>query len=350
MLAQRPGSKQNCLSFEHPFHLSKILNIFIPPYICSKAFVDMPYSFPGKNTAKFITLLYPLKRLIDRKIHIRYRLGLAGENLNCQSTLVAETTGAGSSSSGRLMCACKPGYLRISLTKVFAHAKNATVLAQNSEISSYTTIYFMSISHNHNIATQALVVALKSPSRGKTAQQVILITVRPRWRLRATGIYTILYAIINCWLIIRTFLVVLAQWYRAPIYGQAIKRGFNPNAVPLVIKDEYLKGAHQSGHLNMQTSEVQQSLTQKARLDGYGSSPDLFGGGMALRGPLLGLAEKRGAVLPGVRPGYWHCVRRELGTLGQTVQRLFRLFQTLFVRAYHLLPLKHKRKSPSVQP
>ncbi|KAF2469530.1 uncharacterized protein BDR25DRAFT_288436, partial [Lindgomyces ingoldianus] len=85
---------------------------------------------------------------------------------------------------------------------------------------------------NHNIATRALVVALKSPSVGKTTQQVVLITG----------------------LLKRTI---------DSIYGRAIKRGFDPNAVPLVIKDEYLEDAPRSGRLNKQTSEVQQSLTQK---------------------------------------------------------------------------------------
>ncbi|KAF2815474.1 uncharacterized protein BDZ99DRAFT_506534 [Mytilinidion resinicola] len=85
---------------------------------------------------------------------------------------------------------------------------------------------------NHDIATRALVVALKSPSGGKTTQQVVSITA-------------------------------LSKRTVDSIYARAIKRGFDPNAVPLVIKDEYLEDAPRSGRPSKQTSEVQQSISQK---------------------------------------------------------------------------------------
>ncbi|KAF2474662.1 uncharacterized protein BDR25DRAFT_254994, partial [Lindgomyces ingoldianus] len=79
---------------------------------------------------------------------------------------------------------------------------------------------------------ELLVVALKSPSVGKTTQQVVSITGLPKRTVDS-------------------------------IYGRAVKRGFNPNAVPLAIEDKYLEDAPRSGRPNKQTSEVQQSLTQK---------------------------------------------------------------------------------------
>jgi transposase len=92
---------------------------------------------------------------------------------------------------------------------------------------------------NHDIATRALVVALKSPSGGKTTLEVVAIT----------GVSK---PIVN------------------KIYARAIERGFDPNATPLILKDEYLEDAPRSGRPTKQTSEVKQSISQSVRHDRYG--------------------------------------------------------------------------------
>ncbi|KAF2179649.1 hypothetical protein K469DRAFT_716165 [Zopfia rhizophila CBS 207.26] len=65
---------------------------------------------------------------------------------------------------------------------------------------------------NTDIATRVLVVALKSPFRGKMTPEIVEKTV--------------------------------------------IQRGFDPNHIPLVIKDEYLQDAPRSGRPTKQTEDV----------------------------------------------------------------------------------------------
>jgi hypothetical protein len=88
----------------------------------------------------------------------------------------------------------------------------------------------------HDIATRALVVALKSPSGGKTTAQVVSITGIPK------------HTVNN-------------------IYAQACERGFDLNKVPLIIKNEYLEDAPRSGRPLKQTDAIKEAITQKVRFD-----------------------------------------------------------------------------------
>lgn len=92
---------------------------------------------------------------------------------------------------------------------------------------------------NTDLSTQALVVAFKSPSGGKTTSQVVAITGLNK----------------------RTV---------DKIYARACERGFDPNAVPLVIKDEYLIDASRSGRPSKQTDTIVKAIIQKVRHDRYG--------------------------------------------------------------------------------
>ena len=74
----------------------------------------------------------------------------------------------------------------------------------------------------YDISTRALVVTLKSPLGGKTTAQVVAITGLPTRTVNS-------------------------------IYARAIERGFDPNAVPLVLKDEYLQDAPRAGRPTKQT-------------------------------------------------------------------------------------------------
>jgi hypothetical protein len=96
----------------------------------------------------------------------------------------------------------------------------------------------------HDISTRALVVALKSPAVGKTTAQVVSITS-------------------------------LSKRTVDSIYARAIQRGFDPNAVPLVIKDEYLQDAPRSGRPSKQTEPVNEAITQKVRRDRCGREKDV---------------------------------------------------------------------------
>jgi len=101
----------------------------------------------------------------------------------------------------------------------------------------------------HDISTRAAVVLLKSPVGGKTTAQVESIT-----GLKRSTINT--------------------------IYARAIERGFDPNLVPLAIKDEYLQDAPRSGRPTKQTTAVKESLVQKVCRDRYGrekTAADLAG-------------------------------------------------------------------------
>ena len=93
---------------------------------------------------------------------------------------------------------------------------------------------------NTDIATRALVITLKSPHRGakSTAEISRNTNLSPQ--------------LIN------------------QIYARAIKRGFEPNSLPLVIRDEWLQDAPRSGRPTKITPEVTQKLVAKVRLDRFG--------------------------------------------------------------------------------
>lgn len=91
----------------------------------------------------------------------------------------------------------------------------------------------------HDISTRAVVVVLKSPLGGKTTAQI-------------EGITGLSKRTIN------------------DIYARAIQRGFDPNVVPLALKDEYLQDAPRSGRHTKQTVAVKEVLIQKVRRDRYG--------------------------------------------------------------------------------
>jgi len=102
---------------------------------------------------------------------------------------------------------------------------------------------------NTDIATRALIVTLKSPISGKNSQEIAGITGIPRSTIDT-------------------------------IYSRAIKRGFEPSASPLVIKDEFLRDAPRSGRPIKQTEIIKQAITTKVRGDRYGrelSCADLAG-------------------------------------------------------------------------
>ncbi|KAF1967289.1 hypothetical protein BU23DRAFT_554512, partial [Bimuria novae-zelandiae CBS 107.79] len=85
---------------------------------------------------------------------------------------------------------------------------------------------------NTNIATRALVVVLKSPIRGKSTAEIA----------EKTG---------------------LSKRTINNIYLRAISRGFEPNTLPLTIKDEFLKDAPRPGRPLKQTEETKQLLVTK---------------------------------------------------------------------------------------
>jgi hypothetical protein len=75
---------------------------------------------------------------------------------------------------------------------------------------------------NTDIVTRALVVTLKSPFGGKTTTEIV----------DKTG---------------------LSKCTVNQIYARAIEHGFDPNYLPLIIKDEYLQDAPRSGQPTKQT-------------------------------------------------------------------------------------------------
>ena len=89
---------------------------------------------------------------------------------------------------------------------------------------------------NTDIATRALVVTLKSPIGGKTTAEIA----------EKTGLK------------VRTI---------NDIYARAIQRGFEPNHLPLVIRDEWLEDAPRSGRPLKQTEETATAIVKKVRLD-----------------------------------------------------------------------------------
>jgi transposase len=102
---------------------------------------------------------------------------------------------------------------------------------------------------NTDIATRALVVTLKSPIVGQSTNAIA----------EKTGLST------------RTINL---------IYARAVQRGFDPNILPLIIKNQFLEDAPRSGRPTKQTEEMKQSIAAKVRGDRYGrelSSADLAG-------------------------------------------------------------------------
>jgi transposase len=89
-----------------------------------------------------------------------------------------------------------------------------------------------------DLATRALIVTLKAPCAGKSTAEISAIT----------GIST------------RTI---------NSIYARAIERGFEPNSVPLVIRDEWLQDASRSGRPTKKT-EIKEEVISKVRRDRYG--------------------------------------------------------------------------------
>ncbi|USP74094.1 uncharacterized protein yc1106_01368 [Curvularia clavata] len=90
-----------------------------------------------------------------------------------------------------------------------------------------------------DVYTRTLIVALKSPSIGKTTSQVSGLTgVQPRTVDR--------------------------------IYSRAIAAGFEPNALPLKILPHHVQDAPRSGRPLKQTEEAKEQIIQQVRRDRYG--------------------------------------------------------------------------------
>jgi transposase len=85
---------------------------------------------------------------------------------------------------------------------------------------------------NTDIATRALVVTLKSPLGGRSTNEVS----------EKTG---------------------LSKRTINDIYARAIQRGFDPNLLPLIIKDEYLKDAPRSGRPAKQSEDLKNVIDTK---------------------------------------------------------------------------------------
>ena len=90
-----------------------------------------------------------------------------------------------------------------------------------------------------DIATRAFVVALKSPSGGKTTAQVVAITGLQKRTVDR-------------------------------IYARACERGFDPNAVPLTIKNEWLEDSPRSGRPLKQTTQSKELIVTQVRRDRFG--------------------------------------------------------------------------------
>jgi len=53
------------------------------------------------------------------------------------------------------------------------------------------------------------------------------------------------------------------------IYGRAIKRGFNPNETPFILKDKWLQDAPRSNQPTKQTPETTQAIIAKVQHNRY---------------------------------------------------------------------------------
>ncbi len=92
---------------------------------------------------------------------------------------------------------------------------------------------------NTDIATRAIVIALRSPLGGNTSAEVAA----------KTGLS-------------------VRQVNR--IYARAIERGFEPNQSPMVLRDEWLEDAPRSGRPTKQTPDTTTRTVAKVRTDRYG--------------------------------------------------------------------------------
>lgn len=54
------------------------------------------------------------------------------------------------------------------------------------------------------------------------------------------------------------------------IYARAIQRGFEPNAIPLIMKDSYFKDDPKSGRPTKRTIALKQSISTEVREERYG--------------------------------------------------------------------------------
>ena len=116
-----------------------------------------------------------------------------------------------------------------------AHPRSKSQNRQNSNISAF---HHRNMAPNTDIATRATIVALKAIA-GKTSTDIACLL-----GLSARGVNK--------------------------IYAKAIERGFDPNVLPIVIKDEYLADAPRSGRPTKQTEDVKDLIKSKVRRDRYG--------------------------------------------------------------------------------
>ena len=102
---------------------------------------------------------------------------------------------------------------------------------------------------NTDLSTRALIVGLKSPSVGKKTSEIARITGVPARTINS-------------------------------IYARAIKRGFEPNELPLDLQPFYLEDAPRSGRPSKQRADIKEKIEEKVRRDRYGrekSCADLAG-------------------------------------------------------------------------
>lgn len=92
---------------------------------------------------------------------------------------------------------------------------------------------------NTDIATRALIVAFKSPIGGKSTKDIADLTRIPERTINS-------------------------------IYARAIERGFDPNVLPLVLKDTHLEDAPRTGRPKKQTQDLITTVEAKVRQDRYG--------------------------------------------------------------------------------
>ena len=90
-----------------------------------------------------------------------------------------------------------------------------------------------------DISTRAMIVVMKSPLIGRSTATISAATgVKPR-------------TVDN-------------------IYARAIKRGFDPNRDPLVMKDSYVADGKSTGRPSKQTAALKEEITAKVRENRYG--------------------------------------------------------------------------------
>jgi len=92
---------------------------------------------------------------------------------------------------------------------------------------------------NTDISTRSLVVALKSPHGGKPTSQIHELTGIPPRTIDS-------------------------------IYAKAIQRGFEPNHLPIQIRDSHVTDAPRSGRPTKRTEQVSELVAAEVRTDRYG--------------------------------------------------------------------------------